>query len=132
MVVKKVKRVATRKPKTKPIPNSQDIGMKFRVWKLDNALKEAINEKRNSRGQTVRDFVAESIGHELPSILNDLAKLGVSIEDSESITSVRFPMQESSLAALRDASRVSGLDQSQLFIACLRLAVHRKRRRGTA
>jgi len=103
-VKKKVKQAATRKPKTRLIPKSRNTEVNYRVWKLYNALKEAISEKRNSRGQTVRDFVAESIRHELPGPVDDRAKLGVSIEDSETTTPVRFPIQESSLAALCDAS----------------------------
>lgn len=129
MAKKKTKRTVTRQPKK--TSTSKDTESKYRVWKLDASLKDAITEKRHSRGQTVRDFVAESVQDELSGLVDELAKQGITIEDAASITPVRFPMQESTLAALRYASQASGLDQSQLIVACLRLATRRNRRRST-
>ena len=127
---KKARRSKTRKRRTRSASASQESVISFRVWKLDADLKQAIAEKRASRKQTVREFIAESIQHELPGVVRELATLGVSADGSESVTPVRLPMLESSLAALRDASQASGLDQSQLIVACLRQATRRKRRRA--
>ena len=97
-----------------------------RVWKLDRELKEAVTGKRRARTQTIREFLAEAVEQELPELLNGLAGLG----QGGLPAPVRFPMEEATLTELRKASQVSGLDQFQLFAACLRLAPRRKRRRG--
>ena len=113
-------------------PASQDSQITYRVWKLDAAVKEAVAEKRLSRKptQTVREFIAEAVETEISELVSQLAELGIAIEDSASTAPVRYPMSESALKALRHASHWSGLDQSQLFVACLRLATRRKRRRS--
>ena len=110
-------------------PASQDSQITYRVWKLDAAVKEAVAEKRQSRQQTLREFVAEAVETELSELVAQLTELGIAIEDSASVAPVRYPMTESTLKALRHASHWSGLDQSQLFVACLRLATRWKRRR---
>jgi len=111
-------------------PTSQDSAVAYRVWKLDAALKDAVTEKRQAREQKVREFVSDAVASELPDLVSQLAELGVAIEDSTSIAPVRYPMTEATLRALRYASQASGLDQSQLIVACLRLATRRKRRRS--
>ncbi|WP_339910413.1 hypothetical protein [Symmachiella dynata] len=111
------------------ISPDQGSQITYRVWKLDAGLKEAIAEKRQARQQTLREFVAEAVATELSDLTTQLTELGIAIEDSASVAPVRYPMAESTLKALRHASHWSGLDQSQLFVACLRLATRRKRRR---
>jgi hypothetical protein len=111
-------------------PTSQDSAVTYRVWKLDAALKEAVTEKRQDRKQKLREFVSESVATELPDLVSLLSELGVAIEDATSIAPVRYPMTEATLRTLRYASQASGLDQSQLLVACLRLATRRKRRRS--
>ena len=129
MAKRKTKRTRTRQPK-KP-SKAVDSEPKYRVWKLDASLRDAITTKRQSRDQTVRDFVSEFVQSELTTLVGDLAKLGVAIENSKLALPVRFAMQDSTLAALRSTSQSTGLDQSQLLVACLRLATRRKRRRNT-
>lgn len=126
MPKKKTRRHTNRTAMT---PN-QDSQITYRVWKLDAGLKEAIAEKRQTRKQTLREFVAEAVATELSGLVEQLTELGIAIEDSASVAPVRYPMAESTLKALRHASHWSGLDQSQLFVACLRLATRRKRRRS--
>jgi hypothetical protein len=112
-------------------PTNQDSQVTYRVWKIDAALKEAVSEKRQAREQKLREFIAEAVATELPDLVSQLTELGIAIEDSASVAPVRYPMTESTLRALRFASHGSGLDQSQLIVACLRLAIRRKRRRTT-
>ena len=127
MAKKKLSRKRTAKSKVTPKRNSNEPV--FRVWRFDTFLKEAIAEKRNSRGQTVKEFVENSVSDELSGLVDALAKQGVSVEDAESMSPMRIPIEEPTLASLRYASQASGLDQSQLLTACLRLATRRKRRR---
>ncbi len=104
----------------------------YRVWKLDRELKDAVTSKRQVRTQTIRGFVAEAVEQELPELLDGLAGLGVTNGQGGLTAPVRFPMEDTTLTELRKASQASGLDQFQLFAACLRLATRRKRRRGGA
>jgi len=124
----------SRKPTKQHIltAEGQDSAVVYRVWKLDAALKEAITESRRDREQTLRDFVSGAVASELPDLVLRLSELGVAVEDATSIAPVRYPMTESTLKALRYASQASGLDQSQLVVACLRLATRRKRTRSGA
>lgn len=127
----KKKSTSRRRTRTKKQPRPTDTGPKFRVWKLDSVLRAAIAAKRESRHQTIREFVADSIREELPTLVTELANQGICINDEQSITLVRIQMEESTLAELRHASQSSGLDQSQLVNACLWLACQRRRRRRT-
>ena len=101
----------------------------FRVWKLDAELKSEMAEKRQQLGQTVRDFVRDSVTTKLPTLTANLASLGITASHADSITPVRIPMDDATVQDLRNASQLSGLDQSHLLIACLRLASHQGRRR---
>lgn len=101
----------------------------YRVWKLHVSLRNAISDKRTSRQQTVREFVGDAVDEELRELIENLAELGIA-NDSVTNAAVRFPMGDSTLTQLRAASQESGLDQSQLLTACLRLAIRRKRRRN--
>jgi hypothetical protein len=128
---KRTKRSRQRTNRSVSTPTNQDSQVTYRVWKLDAALKEAVAEKRQAREQKLREFISEAVASELSDLVSQLTELGVSIEDSASIAPVRYPMTDSTLRALRFASHGSGLDQSQLFVACLRLATRRKRKRTT-
>jgi hypothetical protein len=126
------KKTNQRTHRTPTTPPSQDSQITYRVWKLDAALKDAVTEKRQTREQKLREFVSEAVATELPDLVSQLLDLGVAIEDATSIAPVRYPMTEGTLRALRYASQASGLDQSQLIVACLRLATRRKRRRSSS
>lgn len=125
---KKQSRKRTNRRKLTSTP--QDSSVVYRVWKIDARLKEAITESRRAREQTLREFVSEAVAIELPDLVLRLSELGVAVEDITSIAPVRYPMTESALKTLRYAAQASGLDQSQLVVACLRLATRRKRRRS--
>lgn len=73
--------------------------------------------------------MADAVDQELRELIDRLAELGIA-NDSATTAAVRFPMEDSTLTELRAASQESGLDQSQLLTACLRLATRRKRRRN--
>ena len=124
------KQCRKRANRRKLTPTNQDSSVVYRVWKIDARLKEAITESRQAQELTLRDFVSEAVASELPDLVLRLSELGVAVEDITSIAPVRYPMTESTLKALRYASQASGLDQSQLVVACLRLATRRKRRRS--
>jgi hypothetical protein len=132
MTKKRTTRTTKERQSAKRVPKRSESESTFRVWKLGTSLRQEIAEKRQSRDQTIRAFVADSLESELPRLITDLAKLGVSVDHSEHITPVRVQMEKRTLESLRHASQATGLDQSQLFIACLRLASRRKRRRTTA
>jgi hypothetical protein len=101
----------------------------FRVWKLDAELKSEMAEKRQQLGQSVRDFVRDSVATTLPALTANLSSLGITASNADSITPVRIPMDDATVQNLRNASQLSGLDQSHLLIACLRLASQQGRRR---
>ncbi|MFN8710809.1 MAG: hypothetical protein ACK50J_29400 [Planctomyces sp.] len=101
----------------------------FRVWKLDADLKSEMAEKRQQLGQTVRDFVRDSVATKLPALTANLASLGIIASQAESVTPVRIPMDDATIQDLRNASQLSGLDQSHLLIACLRLTSQQGRRK---
>ena len=132
------KKRTTRQPRgtqarqTAPRSPEDEAGdLRYRVWKIDQGLKEAVTEKRNQQNTTIRDFVRDSVQQELPALVEALGELGIAIGDASSIGPVRWPMEEATMSALRQASTWTGLDQSQLIVACLRLATRRKRRRSS-
>ena len=126
------KSVRQLKNRSTVTPTNQDSSVVYRVWKIDAGLKEAITEARQAREQKLWEFVSEAVASELPDLVLRLSDLGIALEDATSIAPVRYPMTKSTLKALRYASQVSGLDQSQLVVACLRLETRRKRRRSGA
>lgn len=121
----------TRKPTPPfdPADQGKQTAPTYRVWKLDAELKVAMASKREARNQTVREFVNESIIDELPDLVSSLSKLGVD-NSNPTLSPIRCPMEDATLSLLRRATQATGLDQFQLFSACLRLATRRKRRRG--
>ena len=125
MVNKRIKRKNDRGTMTQRDRQSTPF---YRVWKLDVSLRNAISDKRTSRQQTVREFVADAVDQELPELLNKLNELGI-INEPSGVAPVRLPMEDATLAELRKVSQASGLGQSQLLTAGLRLATGRKRRR---
>lgn len=128
----------TAKPKTRPkspkaqedpapvqetpltTPPTGEGDTSYRVWKLDQGLKDEIKESRERLGATVQEFWANAIHGQLANVVKALEAAGVGIEDA-STGPVRVPHLEESLKALRYASAQTGLDQSQLIVACLRL-----------
>lgn len=95
--------------------------VQHRVYRIDQPLKDAIKERREERGTTNRELIRKAVTAQLPGLVEELSKLGISIEDSQSVGPARLPMERPVLQALSRASQWSGLDQQQLLVACLRL-----------
>lgn len=113
-------------------PQQQDTPVDipaYRVWKIGVALRESMGSKRAARGETVREFIEHAVRDELTPLVQSLHASGVH-SPSGPVSSVRVPMSDLVLETLRKASQESGLDQSQLFAACLRNAITRRRRRS--
>lgn len=101
-----------------------------RVYRLPEALREAIGQAREKRELTIRAFIAEAINQELPDIVQQLASLG--IERHSDLRPARWPIDEAALKTLAYAAEQTGIDQSKLLLACLHVASSRKRRRPTS
>ena len=101
----------------------------FRVYYLDGPLSEAIKARRAALGQSVAQFLAESVTHELGPLVGALADLGLSGRHEGGVRPVRFPLSAPLLGQLREAGERVGLPAGRLLLLCLARAAARKRRR---
>lgn len=128
------KKTAPKKATTKKVEVKQSKGpadVQHRVYKLDRPLREAIKQKREQVSTTNRELIREAVTEQLPQLVEELAKLGVAVEDAESVGPARLPMEHPVLQALARASQWSGLDQQQLLTACLRLQTRSSKKGGS-
>jgi hypothetical protein len=101
--------------------------VKMRVFKLVDALREAVDETRTKRQQTLQEFIAESVERELPEIASTLLEMG--IQKQTAVRPARWPLEGPTLKALAYAAEQTGIDQNKLLMACLHSACQRGRRK---
>ena len=111
--------------KHRPNPKTQETV--YRVYRVPEPLRKAMRQKRAQRGQTVQEFLAGAVERELPRLAQLLGELGISSSDSAA-RPAKLPLDETVLKKLKKASEDTGLPQTSLLLACLRLSVKRKRR----
>jgi hypothetical protein len=92
----------------------------WRVFKIDESLRSAMKSAREKEGQTVAEFLESSLDNHLPQLIESLQALGV--QKSGKSRPARLPMTRGNLNLLKKSAIATGLDQSQLLLACLRLA----------
>ncbi|QDT50494.1 hypothetical protein Pan258_45720 [Symmachiella dynata] len=98
----------------------------FRVFRWDQALRDALKEHRETMGLTNQALIRDAVAKQLPQLIQELAQLGISVEDRATVSPCRVPMETATLKALRMASSWTDLPQNLLLQACLRLATRRK------
>lgn len=102
----------------------------YRVYDLDEPLREAIRSRRASLGLSVAEFLAESVTQELPGLVRSLSDLGLVASPETGVRPARLPVSESILERLREAGGHVGLPASRLLLLCLARSAARKRRRS--
>lgn len=93
-----------------------------RVFKWDAALRTALKDYRETMGLTNQELIREAVKTQLPQLVQELANLGIAVEDRKTVGPCRVPMEMATLKALRMASNWTDLPQNLLLQACLRLA----------
>lgn len=99
------------------MPKSKDVN--FRVYPIDDLLREAMAEVRGAQGFTVQNLIRASLEDQLPIIVDQLHSMGLAHESSMK-RPARWPLDSASLAALSLASAQTVVSQKDLLIACLR------------
>ncbi len=94
----------------------------FRVYRWDLSLCESLKERRQELGVSQRQIIRDSVARFLPPLVQQLAELGICVEDRATIGPCRVPMDTATLKALRLASNWTDLPQNLLLQATLRLA----------
>jgi|GEM_PF-1440549 len=94
----------------------------YRVYRWDQSLREALKERREELGITQQKLIRDSVAQFLPSLVQQLAELGICVEDRATVGPSRVPLGEATLKALRLASNWTDLPQTLLLQAVLRLA----------
>ena len=94
----------------------------FRVYRWDLSLRESLKERRQELGVSQRQIIRDSVAQFLPPLVQQLAELGICVEDRATIGPCRVPMDAATLKALRLSSNWTDLPQSLLLQATLRLA----------
>lgn len=109
----------------------------YRVIRLPQQLRIAIQTARDANKQTNEQFVAAAVEQHLPRIIDSLRKLGFGSSEGK-LVPVRLPFSDESgtLPALKDASEIIGIPTVQLLSLCLSAASSEsigpvKRRRRT-
>lgn len=107
----------------------------YRVFPVDDALREAVRLARDRSGATNRSFVAGAVTEHLPALVRQLTELGFGAgDDSPRPVRLPFSREAGTLDALRVASDQTSVPASQLLALCLASATHppepRKGRRG--
>jgi hypothetical protein len=108
--------------------NPKTMATSYRVYRLAEKTRTRIKEAREKRGQTVQQFVADSIASQLSKVADGLAALKVAPVPSDA-RPARLPMDDATLAALKESSVATGIPQATLLVACLELAAERKGRK---
>jgi hypothetical protein len=108
-------------------PNPKTRETIYRVYHVPDPLRKAMNQKRAKWGETVQQFLAGAVERELPRLAQLLGELGISSADSAA-RPAKWPLDETVLVKLKKASEDTGLPQTSLLLACLRLSVRKKRR----
>jgi hypothetical protein len=99
----------------------------WRVYQLPEELRRALRQRRQSLGQTLREYLSYAIETELPGLL---AVLREHLPASPGLARpARLPLTERLLEALRSGGAETGLPAARLLLACLDRAARRKRRR---
>jgi hypothetical protein len=108
-------------------PNPKTRETIYRVYHVPDSLRKVINQKRAKWGETVQEFLTGAVERELPRLAQRLGELGISSSDLAA-RPAKWPLDEKVLGKLKKASEDTGLPQTSLLLACLRLSVRRKRR----
>lgn len=104
----------------------------YRVVRLPQQLRVAIQTARDANKQTNEQFVAAAVEQHLPRITDALRKLGFGGVEGKTV-SVRLPFSDESgtLPALKDASENVGIPTVQLLSLCLSASSSDKAARPT-
>lgn len=92
----------------------------YRVVRLPQQLRVAIQTARDANKQTNEQFVAAAVEQHLPRITDALRKIGFASVEGKTVP-VRLPFSDESgtLPALKDASEIVGIPTVQLLSLCL-------------
>ena len=108
-------------------PNPKTQATCFRVYRIPEPLRKAMNQKRKKWGQTVYQFIGSAVTHELPRLIEGLNALGIMPTDPDA-RPAKLPLDEQVLMNLKKANEETGVPQTTLLLGALQLTVNRKRR----
>jgi hypothetical protein len=92
----------------------------YRVYRLTEPLRKQMKAKREKFNATNAQVITAAIDEGLPKLVLELKKLGLTgIEGKK--RPARLPMNDSNLAALRQASKQTGIPASKLLLLSLAL-----------
>ena len=104
----------TAKHRPNPVTNETT----YRVYRLTDALREKVKEKKIETNLKLQDLLNCAIDQELPKLVGLLSGLGLRKTDDKK-RPARLPMTDSMLGALKVASVQTGIPATQLLLACL-------------
>jgi hypothetical protein len=96
------------------------VDTEFRVIRLPKALRNSIKVARDLANQTNLEFVANAVDKNLPKLVNDLRRLGFTVNRGElRPTRLPFSVQKGTLKSLGKASASIGIPAVHLLAVCL-------------
>jgi hypothetical protein len=102
-------------------PNPKTAEQTFRVYKLDEQTREAFKAERIKRGFTNATMLKTAVINELPKIADAIKALGIRAVGKKT-RPARLPLDADVLYALQYTAQETGLDQSMLLAAAIRVA----------
>ena len=100
----------------------------FRTFSIGQELRQRIKQCRQSRGQTVREFVRLALETELTGLVEVLRRELPNLDAVEA-RPVRLPLTAELLGLLQRASTAVNLPANRLLLTCLAHSAARKRQR---
>jgi hypothetical protein len=110
---------ATKTAAKAPKGEAKNAG--WRVYKIDDGLRSAIQRKRASTDCCTRELIECAITEKLPVLVSGLAALGLTAKVGAKRRPARWNVSDETLGALRVASAQTGLAASRLLEAALTL-----------
>jgi hypothetical protein len=92
----------------------------YRVYRVSDQLRSAIKTRRTKFNATTTQVLSEAIDVALPKVVASLKQLGFGFEGTKK-RPIRFPLSDNILSALAQASKQTGVHQTQLLTAALHL-----------
>ena len=111
--------------KHRPDPKTRETI--YRVYRMPEPLRKAMNQRRAQRGQTVQEFIQTAVADELSRLVGTLSSLGIKPPGVDA-RAAKLPLDNRLLGELKAASETTGVPQSQLLLSCIRISANRKRR----
>ncbi len=99
----------------KKVVTPKIVGDVFRVYRLDETLRDSVKVARAASGKTTRDWLRDALSDHLPQLVKECLALGLRPADGKT-RPARLPLRQELLSALAEAAIATTLPRQQLLL----------------